>query len=399
MANQTGKNILVSYKVEVTTGVAVTGASGIQFRTNGGGGLQMTRATINPNEVRADGKTSMGRLGSKTVAGTLAGDLSLGTFDTLLEAGLRGTWATATAITQAVPVTMGTVQANATSFIATGPGSWASAGLRVGDVFVATGLSVNNSRNLRVTALTTATLSVAETLIVNTTANAAFTFTRGKKLVMPTTPVRRSFTFDEYHADIDLSKVSVGCRVASIKVTGQPDGMAMIEFGVAGMGQTTANAAASPTLTSPTVTTSVAMTWLDASIKFGSADRTNLTGFEFTFDNGAKGLPVIGSSTSPDIFENNASLSGTISGTVQDLADMDSFIAETEYEFHALLVEPEAEPKDYISFFIPRIKLTSYTLPQGADGAMIASMAFMTGTKGVATGYDDSMLTIVTSAP
>lgn len=399
MAHQTGKNVLVSFKVEVTPGVAVTGAGGTEFRKNAGSGLQLTRTTINPNEVRSDGKTSMGRLGSRNVAGTLGADLSLGTFDELFQAGVRGTWSTALTVTQASS-TLTSITTNATSLIAAA-GSWLTAGLRVGDVFVMTGHSTaaNNSRNLRVTAVTTLTLSVLETLVTDAVADSSFSIVRGKKLVMPTTPVRRSFTFDEYMVDIDLSKVSVGCRVASIKVTGQPDGMAIVEFGVVGMGQTTAASGSSPTLTSPTLSSTVALTWLDASIKVGTADRTNLTSFEFMFDNGASTLPVIGSSTSPDVFENNASISGSMAGTVQDFTDLDAFLAETEFEFHALLVEPESEPKDYISFFMPRLKRTSYDTPQGGDGAMIATAQFISGTKGTATGYDDTMISIVTSAP
>jgi len=398
MANQTGKNILVSYKAETTIGVAATGTGGKTFRTNAGSGLQMTRATIDPNEVRADGKTAMGRLGSKSVAGTLPADMSLQTFDDLFQAGVRGTWDVTLSVTQATS-SLTSVTSDATSFVAA-DGSFLSAGFRVGDVFVATGLAAttNNSRDLRVTAVTTLTLSVAETLTVDAVADTSFLFSRGRKLTMPTTPVRRSFTFDEYLADLDLSKVSVGCRVASFKITGQPDGMAMVEFGVVGMDQTTQATGASPTLTSPTLTSTIALTWLDATIRVAGSDRTNLTGFEFTFDNGAAGLPVIGSLVSPDVFENNAKISGSFSSTVQDFTDFDGFIAETEFEFHALLVEPESEPKDYISIFMPRLKRTSYDTPLGADGAMIATANFMSGTKGTATGYDDTMISIVTSA-
>jgi len=398
MANQTGKNVVISYKVESTIGVAVTGSGGTEFRKNAGSGLQLTRATINPNEVRSDGKTSMGRLGSKSVAGTVGGDLSIGTFDALFEAGVRGTWSTATTITQATS-TLTSVTSDATSFVATA-GSWLSAGFRVGDVFVATGLAAtaNNSRNLRVSAVTTLTLSVVETLTVDAVADTSFTFTRGKKLVQPTTPVNRSFTVDEYLKDLDLSKRSTGCRVSSLKVTGQPDGMAILEVGFVGMAQDTLNSAASPSLTSPTLSSTVALTWLDASIKVGSGDRTNLTSFEFMYDLSASTLPVIGSSTSPDVFPNNAVVSGSMAATVQDFTDFDGFLNETEFEFHALLVEPESEPKDYIAFFLPRLKRTSYDTPQGNDGAMIATSSFISGTKGTATGYDDTMISIVTSA-
>lgn len=398
MANQTGKNVLISYKAETTLAVAATGAGGFEFRKNSGSGMQLTRATINPNEVRSDGKTTMGRLGSKSVAGTLGADLSLGTFDSLFEGGMRGTWDPALDVTQA-SAGLTSVTSNATSFIAAA-GSWLTAGFRVGDVFRASGLAAtaNNSRNLRVTGVAALVLSVLEPLTVDAAADTSFTFTRGKKLTMPSVPVRRSYTFDEWFGDLDLSKTSTGCRVAGFKVNGQPDGMAVIEFMLAGVEQLTNNSASSPTLTSPTLTSTVPLTWLDASIKVGAGDRTNLTAFEFMFTNGAATLPVIGSVISPDVFENNAVVTGSMSSTVQDFVDFDAFINEVEFEFHALLVEPETEPKDYISFFLPRLKRTSYDTPQGNDGAMIASQSFMSGTKGTAAGYDDSMITLCTSA-
>lgn len=399
MANQTGKNVVVAFKVETTAGVAATGAGGTEFRKNAGSGIQLTRATINPNEVRSDGKTSMGRLGSKSVAGTLGGDLSVGTFDALLEGGVRGTWATALTLTQASS-TLTSITSNATSLVASA-GSWISAGMRVGDVFrISSGpVAGNLNRNLRATAVSTNILSVAETLVVEATAVSTFSLVRGKKLVQPTSPVNRSFTIDEYLADLDQSKRSVGCRVSSLKITGQPDGMALLEVGFVGMDQNTLSTASSPTLTSPTLTSTVALTWLDASIKVGAVGaRTDLTSFEFTYDLTASGVPVIGSVITPDVFPNNAMVSGSMSALVSDFVDFDAFINETEFEFHALLVEPTGTPPSYISFFLPRLKRTSYDTPMGGDGAMIATSTFMSGTKGAATGYDDTMLSIVTSA-
>ena len=398
MALQTGKATRVMYKAESTIGVTATGTAGYEFRKNSGGGLQLSRAAITANEVRSDGKTSMGRLGSKSVGGSFSADLSVGSFDGLLEAVMRGTWSTATTITEATAA-LTSITTDATSIVAAA-GSWITAGMRVGDVFRLTGHAetANNSKNLRVSAGTTLTLSVVAALVANVTADTAFTVTRAKKLVQPTTPVRRSFTFEEYNIDVDLSKVASGCRISSMKISGQPDGMAMIEFGIVGLDLEPYAAGDSPHLTSTTLSSTTALTWLDASIKVGSADRTTLTSFEITYDLSAATLPVIGSSTSPDVFENNAVISGTVSSALSDFTDLTSFTAETEFEFHALLVEAETEPKDFISFFLPRLKYTGFDDPQGADGAKIATLPFMCGTKGTATGYDDTMVSICTSA-
>jgi hypothetical protein len=103
MPIQTGKNIVVSFKQETTFNTppaVVTGAR--QFRLNSGGGLRLSRAAVESNEVRSDGQSSMPRLGSRSVGGSLVGDLSTGTFDDLFAAVLRGNWS-GTTLTPAVP--------------------------------------------------------------------------------------------------------------------------------------------------------------------------------------------------------------------------------------------------------------------------------------------------------
>lgn len=399
--HQTGHNIVVAYKVESVFNTPVSGAGGTQFRPNPGGSLKLSRNAFGSNEVRSDGKTSMGRLGSKSVAGSYSADLSNGTFDPLLEAIFRSTYVAAVAITQATMTSI-TTQAGPPSTITAAAGSWITQGVRVGDVIRLSGHSTaaNNSRNLRVTAVTATVITVAESLTTDAVADNSFTLTILKKLSMTSTLTRRSFTFEEYNADIDLTKIASGCRISSVKFTGQPDGMAIVEFGIVGADLTPLATGTSPTFTSPTLSTTIGLTWLDASIRVNGTDRVNLTGFELTLDLSAKTLPVIGSNVTPDVFENNLQVSGSLSMTLTDFAEFSNYTGETEFEFMALLVEPESEPKDCISLFAARCKYTGFDDQIGQDGAKIVTMPFMVGTKGAGvSGYDDSMVTLCTSAP
>lgn len=401
MAGQTGKNLLVAYKAETTLGVAPTASGATRFRPNPGAGLSLKRATIRSNEIRADLKTSMPRLGSKRVDGSYPADLSVGTFDPLFEAVTRGTWTAANVITQATGTSV-TATAGPPGTIVRAAGSWITDGVRVGDVgkLNATGGPAgNNNINLRVVGVTALTLTVAETLTVDATPRTTFTFTVAKKVFQPAVPVARSFTFEEYDADVDLTEQAVGVRCVSMHVTGQPDGMALVEFGFIGLNLVPLVTGTSPFYTSPALTTSIGLTMADAVLRFGGVDVVNLTSFDFTVDLSGSTQPVIGSLTSPDVYTSSASLAGSISATRNDFTNLNRFIGETELEFHALLVEPTAEPKNFISFFLPRIKLTGAETPQGADGAMIESMPFTGGDKEVATGYDDTMVLVSTSAP
>jgi hypothetical protein len=225
-----------------------------------------------------------------------------------------------------------------------------------------------------------------------------------KKLKNPATPTRRTFYVEEYNVDIDMSEVYGGCRWISMKVSGTPDGMAMIELGVLGASCTPLGVGASPFYTSPTLTTTMALVFADATISWGGADAGattfSPTAFDFTYQINAKTEPVIGSTTSPDVYDNDATLAGSISMLRKDLTHVTALMAETEFECHILLTEPGSEPKACIAFYIPRCKFTKVDAPLGGDGAMTESMPFMCGKKEgySSTGYDETLLTISTSA-
>lgn len=393
---QTGQQIEVNYKAETTFNV-LPGATGAKrFRLNPSGGLEHTRATIRPNEIRRDLKSSMGRLGSRGVTGGYVADFSIGTFDELLEALLRGTWTAATPITFA---TMTSLTTGANTIIAAG-GDWRTQGIRVGQVIRGTGFpdAGNNDKNLRVTGVTASTITVAETLIVNGAGDATGTITIQKRLIQPAAPVRRSFTWEQYYADIDESEVYTGARISSMRIAGGPDTMATLDFGIVAADMQVKSAGAAPYFTDPTLSSTIGLTLADAVLRYAGADVVDLTGFDLTIDNRQGGLAVVGSNVTPDVFDNAAQVAGTLTGARRDLLNVSRYLAETELELHALLVEPDVEPKDFFSLFIPRIKLTGVSRPLGDEGAMIETRPFMVGAKDAVTGYDDTMIQFATSA-
>ena len=85
MAYQSGRNIRVAYKEESAFGVLPGDTDAAVFRINSGG-LTLAKEPINSNELRADGMTTRGRHGSRSVTGNYVADHSVGTFDDLIEA-------------------------------------------------------------------------------------------------------------------------------------------------------------------------------------------------------------------------------------------------------------------------------------------------------------------------
>lgn len=398
MAFQTAANVAVDFKLESTFNTVPTASGASRFRPNAGAGISLKRALIKPNEIRPDMKTSMPRLGSKEATGGYAGDASTGTFDIGFEAVSRGTWVAAVVLTQATGTSV-TATAGPPGTIVRASGSWLTDGVRVGDVVrlnASGGPAANNNRNLRVTAVVALTLTVADTLTVDATPRTTYTLTIAKKVTQPAVPVFRSFTFEEKHLDIGKAEQYTGCRWSSLRVVGAPNGMCTLDFGIVGANENPLNA---PFFTSPTQSTTIGLTMVDATLRLGGVDVATLSSFDMMLDTHCSTLPIIGSVVTPDVFGGAAELSGSIQGTRQDFTNLNAFINETELELHVLLVAPQSEPKDFISFFVPRVKLLGADAPFGSSGAMIETCNWIAGDKEVATGYDDTLCCIATSAP
>ena len=403
MTLQTNMNILVAAKRETTTGVAVATVTGAtRVRLVSSAGLDLKRNPIQSLELRADGLTSMGRLGAKTVEGSYLTEISAGgATDLFLEAVMRSTWATATAVPFASMTTLAfgsnTVTAAAGDFLAT-------VGIKVGDVFsiVGTSVSANNNVNRVVTAVGTLTITTTPAAFTTLAATATGTLTRLKKVITAATPSRYSHTIEQYDVDTDLSQIFLGCRCIGAKLSFKPNGMATAQFSFLGMDQTALTTGTSPFFTSPTLTTGLTMIADDSSIRYNGAVVSTFTGFDLDFTLSAKTEPVIGSFVSPDVFDNKLAVSGTISGLRSDFTNLTLFTGETEFEVQILLQATNTTnvTPDALSLYLPRVKFSSLTAPVGGgDGPKVETLNLMVGPKTAATGYDGGICSISSSAP
>jgi hypothetical protein len=405
MPSQTGKNVIIGVKVESTFNTAPSPATGgLQLRLNPSPGMALSKALINSGEVRSDLLSSIARHGSRKADGSYSAELSVGSFDVLFEAVMRSTWVAANVITVDGTAPNVSFTVNSTSqFTYVGTTTLLTKGLRAGDVvrFANMSTTANNSINVRIKSIDAAGLvvNVFGTPLTIQTADSAATLTILKKVKNGATAVKRTFYIDEYYQDVDLSEVYGGCRFISMKITGSPDGMATVDFGVLGASGTALVNGTSPFYTSPTQFTSIPLVFADASIDYNGTDIANATAFELTYVIAASTQGIIGSSITPDVFDNNATLSGSISIVRQDLAALTALSAETEMALHVLLVEPMSEPKNCISIYVPRLKLSGANNQVGQDSAMIDTLPWVAGVPAsTATDTDASLLTITTSA-
>ena len=400
MIGNSAKNIIVSYKPEVTFNLAVSGGGATQFRANPGPGMDLKRARVQSNEFRKDGMKSMFRLGSREVAGgPYETDLVVGAIDALVASIFRNTFTVSLALVAADFTTI-TTTAHSIVFAANSP---ITKGIRIGDVLVLSAMpDAANNKNVRVTGLSATTITVAETLIVNAVGSAAPTITRPKKVVnsLGAPFTLSSYTVEEYYEDFDDSKIFSGCRVSMLKFAWGPDAMVKVSVGFVGADMTIPGGASAPTFTSPTYPLGIGLTAQDAVLRFNGADVAVLTSGEITIDLGGKGIPVIGAVVTPDIYLNAFDVKGQFTGVRTSMANEAAFTAETEFDAQMLCVDNVAEPKNFVNLYLPRLKYTGAGAPFGADGPVIETLPWEAAAKEVTSGYDSpNMIVFQTSAP
>lgn len=393
---QDGQNVSFRYKVQSALGSPASGASGKELPLVASPGLRLNKAAISDPSVSADGMKGVARHGSRGVSGSTAAVVRLGALDELIEAICRGTWTAAASITQATMTSITTT----TSTIVAAAGSWITQGVRVGDVVTLTGFATtaNNDKRLLVTNVSTSTITVAGTpLTLDAGADTSFSLAVHKKVTQGTT--KRYFTTDTYFQDIDISLTATDCVPTSLELSMAPDAAVTATFGWVGIDAASNAAGASPILTGPTTYETANMVAVDAVVLKNGVAVTNVTSFALSMALGGDLLPVIGATTSPDVFLDNTSITGSFAVPMADAVYFEHFNDEDELSLMIVLKEPEVDPYDFFAVYLPVVKMTSQPdWALGSAGPLIGSVSFEAGRKATTTGFDETMVKFITSA-
>lgn len=406
MPGNPGTNVSVRYKVEGAFGGGGSGGGAEEFRIHAGAGLAQSRGLIEDPEIRDDGQRSMARLGGRSVSGMYPGTLSVGTFNTLLAALFRNTWAAdvvaLTCTGAGAFVSLATTGGNTLTLV--GSGSFLTQGVKIGQVIRASAMGAGvDDVNAVVATVSANVITVLGTPWTNIGADTNAVLTIKKNLKNGATLIRSSYAFEEYFTDLDESELFVGCRVTSLRLTFQPNAVVRVEIGVVGQTSSIIPAGASaPNFTSPTEYVSIGLVSADALIFIAGAAIATVTGGELLFDLGAEGEEVVGSTFTPDVYEGQMKVTGQITAirTALTGSHLARFLAETDnVEFSLMFVEPGAvAPIPFVHFFISRVKYTGDTKNLGGTGPIIETIPIYAAAKATTAGYDAATAVISTSA-
>jgi len=373
----TGVNKQLRYKAESVWGVA-PGATGAQLLRRVSSTPNLKKQTFESAELASHKQRADFRHGPRSVDGTINGELSSGTWKDFFAAAVRRAFTAVTAITGASITISGS---GPTWTVARAAGSWLTDGIKYGQAgrLTAGGFNAANlNKNLVVLAATASNLTVMPLNGVALVAEgpiASSTWTiPGKVSYAPSTGhTDVSFAIEDYHADLTLSELFLGCKINQMDVTLPAVGIATIALQMMGKDLTTAGAEYFTTPTAET-TTGVFAAANGVLVAQGGAIAV-VTGMNFSLKGNMTAEPTVGSNVYPDIAEGRILLDGQLTALFESATMRDYFLNETEVSLVTALSASASAAADFISFTFPRIKFGAADKDDG-DKSIIRSMPF-----------------------
>lgn len=334
--------------------------------------LDLKKATYKSNEIRPSQQRSDFRHGVRSVDGTIAGELSVGTYQQFTESVLRAAAAAVAPYAAGIDVT---AQATAPQFNDADAG-FITAGLKVGMVGrwsgFAGGGATNNDKNFLITALTAGDMTgvfLDGSAVVADAAGDTVTFTvGGKHVAIPTSGHTRDYyTIEHNFSDIVQAEQFLDCVISGMDVKLPASGMATVDFPVMGLDMDTSTTGY---FTSPTAaSTGGILASVNGAVYIQGVAVGLITAMDFSVkgNNTAPG-GVVGSNIDPDIFPGVIDVTGNMTVLFQNATMRDFFLNETEVSIIAAFTTSESATADYQSHVFPSVKLGGASKDDGETG-------------------------------
>ena len=395
MATASGINKVVSYKKETSFGTLPSPTTGGQTLRRVSSTFNLTKETYQSEEIRTDYQLVDFRHGVRAVEGSISGELSAGTYADFLASALARNWTAATpsALGSTTIATVG-----GTYTITRTTGSWLTDTVRVGNVIRLTGFATaNNNVNLLVISLT-ATVATVVALngikLTNETVASGGTYkVQGKTTYAPTTGhTDDSYTFEEWYADIGQSEVTVGNKVNTVGIALPATGLTTVDLSF--MGQDLKQRGVSQFFTTPTAQNSNGIfAAVNGALIVNGAPVALVTGANFNINRNMTSEAVVGSNIKTEIYEGRIIVDGDFTTLYQDGTFAGYFDNETEISLVVALTTNSLPNSEFMSFTIPRLKLSTDTKDDGEKG-IVSSNSFQALKGFGANGFEATTLMI-----
>jgi len=149
-----------------------------------------------------------------------------------------------------------------------------------------------------------------------------------------------------------------------------------------------------PYFTAPSVITTSGITAsVNGLMRVNGVDYAIVTGLNFTINANYTTEAVVGSNTTPYLFPGWQDITGQITALFPDEKLNDAFLNESEIDMQVYLTLNYNVNSDFISFYFPRIKLTSAT-KDDKPGAIVGTYGFQALRNSVTAHADMTTLVV-----
>jgi hypothetical protein len=325
--------------------------------------MNLQRNEVASREKRADLQESDVALGIYRVPVGIPFELAPATYKAFFQGLLRNDFVSVTAFTETTFTSLAATAS--TSKFTLGASTWVAAGARVGMTFRPTNIAgANLGKNFTIVSLSGVD-AVVYPAPADLVADTSFTVTfPGKVLQAPEANVfiRHLFCLEDYHMDADIADIATEVRFGSCAMEFPLEGPISGTWGGMGRNLWQTTAANAPLFTAPTAALGgQKIKTVGGYLLVGGVAVAYVPNAGLTIETGADGVPT-GFQPTPlvaEISTGRLRVTGSINALFFDSTLTTNFKNGTEFELLIFCPVSTSAGADFISFFMPRVVLTS----------------------------------------
>jgi hypothetical protein len=262
------------------------------------------------------------------------------------------------------------------------------------------GPAVDNAENLRIVALSDSQMTVAPppgSSAIWTSGQTDTISVVGKKLIIPNAVSNQnfqSFSVEQWYGDIGVSELFTGVCFTQASLNIPASGFCTFQASMIGQQETRGTSQVYNAPLAATTTTS--LTAAGGRVSYNGIDQAIITGMNLQIAVDTQADPVVGSQIVPTIFQGMISVRGSFTCLMANDTISADYLAENEVTLALLLTTSPAAGADFMSIFLPRVKLSQDTRTD-SPRAITRNYSFMALEQisgGQALVYDDTTVTI-----
>ncbi len=365
MTIASGARTRLVYIEEVTLGTT-PGTPAMKVLRSTGMNINPTKNVLGSSEIRADRQIADERHGFSSVEGTIPFELSRAAYDDFLAAMFASAWAAVT-ITGSPDL----AAASGTDVISGATATFIDDGLEAGHIITVAGFSdPANNGTMRVLSVDSETaITVDATLVTEAEAAGPSITVPGQTLKVGTTLT--GLSIERQFLDLVQHQVFSGVALNTMSLSIQPDSIVGGTFGLLGM--VAAAMSGTPLDADPTAAaTNSPFSSFDGTLYEGGSTIAVATGLDIALDNGRSLEPVIGTSTSPSVFEGSLDVTGNLTVFFEDAVLLNKFVNETESSLWLKL--DDINGTDFMNIVLPRVKYNGGAIDPPQEGPVPISL-------------------------